>query len=80
MDTHHPVTVVRMRHPKGQILFRGVPSVEDWHERDDARRHPRDQQQERDQSLGDQNRILERLDDCVVPIDADAAQVKYGRG
>jgi len=67
-------------HPVGQILVCGVPAVEDGHERDDARRHPRDEQQERHQPLGDQHRVLERLDNGVVPVHADAAQVQYGRG
>jgi len=69
-----------VRHPVGQILVGGVPAVEDWHERDDTWRHPRYKQQERNQPLGDQNRILQRLDDGVVPVHADTAQVQYGRG
>lgn len=78
--THHPATVVRVLGPVLQELVRGVPAVEYGHERDDAGRHPRDQQQERDQPLGDQHRVLERFDDRVVPVHADAAQMQYGRG
>lgn len=78
--THHPVAVIRVGLPVGQILVRGVPAVEYRHERYDARRHPRDQQQERHQPFGDQNRILERLYDRVVPVHADATQVQYGCG
>lgn len=78
--THHPVAVVRVRHPESQILVGRVPTVEYGHERYDARRHPGDQQEERHQPLGDQHRILERLDDGVVPVHAYAAQVEYGRG
>lgn len=66
--------------PVDAVLFRGVPTVEDRHERDDGRRQPASEQHKCYHFLRHVNGIFKRLHDRVIPIYRDAHQMKYRTG
>lgn len=58
------------------VVLGGIPAAEDWWEGDDGWSQPRANQHECYHSLGHVDGILERLDDGVIAVHADAAQVE----
>lgn len=61
------------------VVVRGVPMEEDGDEGDDPRRYPHAREHYRYPFAGHLERVLERPQDGVVSVDADAAQVHDGR-
>jgi len=62
-------------------MFGGrVPTEEYRQERYERRQRPHVQQHVQNGALRHGDRVLQRADDGVVPVHADAAQVQYGRG
>lgn len=71
---------VRVTEPFAVVRGRRVPAGEYRRERYEHGRHPHRGQHDHRPGLGHDQRIVERLNDGVVPVHADAAQVKYGHG
>lgn len=61
------------------INWRHLPAHEDGNKRDDGRRDPHVEQHDGDDALGHVDRVLEWLDDGVVAVNRNAAQVEDGR-
>ena len=62
------------------MLWSCVPAEKDGHEGDGDGEHPDEGEHHHHQPLGDDQRVVERLDDGVVAVDADAAQVDDADG
>lgn len=60
------------------MFLRGVPTHEYRYEADQSGQNPRTTQHTPHSSLSHDHRVLERADNGVIPIHADAAQVKNG--
>ena len=71
---------LRILHHEVQMLLRGVPTHKDRYEADESRQDPRAAQHASDRPLSHDHRVLEGADDGVIPVHADAAQVKDRRG
>jgi len=64
-----------------RLMFGGrVPTEEYRQKRYERRQRPHVQQHVKNRALRHGDRVLQRADDGVVPVHADAAQVQYGRG
>lgn len=80
-DGKHPIHFefahFRIIVPELLVLSRGVPSEEDGYEADERRRDPRIDEHHPHHLLGHIDRILERLNYSVVPINANTTQMEY---
>lgn len=69
-----------MFHHEIQVLLRSVPAHEDGDEADEGRQDPCASEHAAHRALPHDDRVLERTDDRVITIDADAAQVQNRGG
>ena len=69
-----------MQLPVVKVFLSGVPAHEDGEEGHQRRRTPDHRQHNGQFSLSHYERIVERLHDSVIAVDADAAEVEDGHG
>lgn len=75
---HHELANVWVALPKLLVLVGGVPTHENRKEADHRRTDPRVEDHQSNDLFGHVQGVLERLDDGVEPIHADAAEMQNG--